>query len=104
MATKTYAQTISETTVMIEGIRNNQEILSKRQIDNAFADSLQTDVNTAIAVNNEQEKLKAKLKETTERLDAIMETLTKKAGEARKIIKLDVPQAAWREFGIDDKR
>jgi hypothetical protein len=33
-----------------------------------------------------------------------METLTKKAGETRKIIKLDVPQAAWREFGIGDKR
>jgi hypothetical protein len=104
MATKTYAQTISDTTVMIEGIRNNQETLSKRQIDITFADSLQTDVNTAIAVNNEQEKLKAKLKETTERLDAIMEALAKKAGEARKIIKIDMPQASWREFGIDDKR
>jgi hypothetical protein len=104
MATKTYAQTISDTTVMAKGIRNNQGVLSKRQIDAAFADSLQTDIDTAVTLNNEQETLKAKLKEKTEQLDAVMATLTKKAGEARRIIKLDMPQSSWREFGINDKR
>jgi broad-specificity NMP kinase len=104
MATKTYAQTISDTTVMVKGIRDNQEVLAKRQIDTVFADSLQADIDTAVILNNEQESLKARLKEKTEQLDGIMANLTKKAGEARKIIKMDVPQSLWREFGINDKR
>ncbi|MDR1886866.1 MAG: hypothetical protein LBQ70_03020 [Prevotellaceae bacterium] len=104
MAVRTYAQRISDTEVMVKGIRNNQEVLAKRQIDTVFADTLQTCIDRAIALNNEQEALKARLKEKTEQLDAAMEALTAKAGEARKIIKLDVPQSLWREFGINDKR
>jgi hypothetical protein len=104
MATKTYSQTISDATVMVKGIRDNQEVLEKRQIDIAFADSLQADIDTAVVLNNEQESLKAKLKGKTEQLDAVIATLTKKAGEARKIIKIDMPQSSWREFGINDKR
>ncbi|MDR1348178.1 MAG: hypothetical protein LBJ63_07110 [Prevotellaceae bacterium] len=104
MGTKTYAQTISDTTVMVKGIRDNQEVLAKRQIDTVFADSLKADIDTAVILNNEQESLKAKLKEKTEQLDGIMANLTKKASEARKIIKLDMPQSSWREFGIGDKR
>jgi hypothetical protein len=30
--------------------------------------------------------------------------MLKQASEARKIIKLDMPQSSWREFGISDKR
>jgi tRNA A-37 threonylcarbamoyl transferase component Bud32 len=89
---------------MIKGILNNQEVLAQRQIDKAFADTLQTEVDKAIDLNNEQEALKARLKEKTEQLDATMSALTKKTGEARKIIKLDMPQSSWREFGIGDKR
>jgi hypothetical protein len=104
MASKTYAQTISDTEVMIQGIRNNQEILAKRQIDTIFADNMQSGLSAAIALNNEQETLKAKLKEKTEQLDATIADLTKRTAEARKIIKLDMPQSSWREFGINDKR
>ncbi|MDR1199617.1 MAG: hypothetical protein LBK94_11530 [Prevotellaceae bacterium] len=104
MATKTYAQTISDATVMVKGIRDNQEVLAKRQIDTVFADSLQADIDTAVTLNNEQESLKAKLKEKTEQLDAMMASLIKKAGGARKIIKVDMPQSSWREFGINDRR
>jgi hypothetical protein len=97
MTTKIYAQTISK------GIRDNQDVLLKRQIDNVFADSLQVDTDTAVALNDEQETLKAKFKEKTEQLNAVMAILTKKAGEARRIIKIDMPQSSWREFGIGDK-
>jgi hypothetical protein len=30
--------------------------------------------------------------------------MQKRSAEARKIIKLDIPQPFWLEFGIDDKR
>jgi hypothetical protein len=104
MATKTYAQKISDTEVMIQGIRNNQEVLAKRRIDTIFVDEMQAGISAAISLNNEQETLKARLKEKTEQLDAAMADLTKKTAEARKIIKLDMPQSSWREFGINDKR
>jgi nicotinamide mononucleotide adenylyltransferase len=104
MATKTYAQSISDATVLVKGIRDNQEVLGKRQVDIIFADSMQADIDEAVTLNNEQESLKAKLKAKTEQLDAVMTTLAKKTGEARKIIKIDIPQSSWREFGINDKR
>jgi hypothetical protein len=104
MAYKSMAEILSETDVMINGIRQHQDVLAKRQIDNQFADDLQVEVDNCFTLNNEQETLKAKLKEKTEELDNAFAAVQKKAGEARKIIKLDMPQATWREFGITDKR
>ncbi|MDR3253332.1 MAG: hypothetical protein LBT35_07210 [Tannerella sp.] len=104
MRIRTYAQTISDAEVMVKGIRDNQEVLSKRQIDAAFADALQQSIADSVALNSEQESLKAKLKAKTEQLNTALSALEKKAAEARKVIKLDIPQSSWREFGINDKR
>jgi hypothetical protein len=101
---KPFATIISDAEVMVNGIRDNQDVLAKRQIDEKFANEMQADIDACIAHNNEQETLKAKLKEKTEQVDASLEALMKKAAEARKIIKMDMPQSAWREFGITDKR
>ena len=104
MATKPYAKTISDTQVMVKGIRDNQKVLSQRKIDVKFADSVQTNIDLCVKLNGEQETLKAKLKTKTEELDAALTSLAKKTQEARKIIKLDMPQSTWLEFGIEDKR
>jgi hypothetical protein len=104
MSGKPQAEILSETAVMIQGIRNNQAALARRQIDLPFADALQTDLDTCIKLNNEQEALKAKLKEKTAELDEAMRAIHKKTAEARTIIKLDMPQPSWKEFGINDKR
>ena len=104
MAKKTYSQTITDTQVLIQGIRLNLEVLSKRQINGTFADALQADILNSVRLNGEQESLKAQLKQKSAELDAALAAVNKKAGEARKIIKMDMPQASWREFGIEDKR
>ena len=104
MATKTYSQAITDTQVMVKGIKDNQEVLSKRLIDDAFANDLQSYIDTCVVLNGEQETLKAKLKSKTEELDKALAAMSKKTREARKIIKLDMPQSTWREFGIEDKR
>ncbi|MDR2120131.1 MAG: hypothetical protein LBP64_04560 [Tannerella sp.] len=104
MGRKTQAQEVADTGVMVNGIRAHQDILAQRKIDTAFADVLQACTDACIKLNTEQETLKAKLKEKTEEFDAAFEAMLKKAAEARKIIKLDMPQSSWREFGIDDKR
>jgi hypothetical protein len=104
MGRKTQAQEVADTGVMVNGIRAHQDILAQRKIDVAFADRLQADVDACVSLNTEQETLKGKLKEKTEQLDAAFAAMQKKSAEARKIIKLDMPQSSWREFGIDDKR
>ena len=104
MATKPYAKTISDAQVMVKGIKDNQDVLVQRKIDEEFADNIQIYIDASIRLNGEQESLKAKLKEKTAQLDATMSALSKKTSEARKIIKIDMPQASWREFGIEDKR
>jgi hypothetical protein len=69
-----------------------------------FADNLERNINTCIKLNNEQEELKARLKTKTEELNKQMAELQKKTTEARQIVKSDMPQTTWKEFGILDKR
>ena len=104
MAKNPYSTRITDAQVMIHGIRENQDILQERLIDAEFADKLDNFVANSIGYNNEQEVLKAKLKEKTAQLREELAALDKKTSEARKIIKLYMPQASWREFGISDKR
>ena len=54
--------------------------------------------------NSEQEALKARLKEKTAELEAECAGLFEIASEVRKIIKLEMPQESWKEFGIQAKR
>ncbi|MDR1347300.1 MAG: hypothetical protein LBJ63_02560 [Prevotellaceae bacterium] len=104
MGRKAQSQEIIDAGVMASGIKAHHDVLTLRKIDNAFADDLLTQIDVCIKLNDEQETLKAKLKEKTEEFEAAFANMLKKAGEARKIIKLDMPQSSWREFGIGDKR
>ncbi len=104
MATKPYAQELTEASVMASGIKTNEEALLKRGITAAFAAEIQSMIDACTQLNNEQEALKAKLKEKTEEFTQKMEELKAKTSEARKIIKLDIPQSHWKEFGIADKK
>jgi hypothetical protein len=100
----TQSQEILNATVMVQGIGAYSEKLAQRKIDDTFAASLQQEINTCVTLNNEQEKLKARLKDKTAECEAAFVALRLRTAEARKIIKLDMPQTLWREFGIDDKR
>lgn len=101
---KSYSQEITDAQVMLSGIRTNQNVLAERKIDENFTQGLNDTINDCVRLNNEQEQLKARLKEKTEELSRQMAELKSKTKEARKIVKLDMPQASWKEFGILDKR
>ena len=101
---KAYPQMISDAQVMLAGLKTNQAALEKRGIDKAFTSNLGKDIEACISLNNEQEELKARLKTKTEELNKKMAELKKETSEAKKIIKLDMPQTTWKEFGITDKR
>jgi hypothetical protein len=101
---KTYAEKIKDAEVMSSGLQNNAERLAKRGLDEAFTKNLSSDLQSAIALNNEQEKLKADLKQKTAELDAKLTALNAQVSEARKIVKIEFPKEQWKEFGIADKR
>ena len=101
---KSYSLEITDAQVMLAGIRANCEVLSERKIDGKFADELDGNIISCVTLNNEQEQLKAKLKEKTQALNRQISELRAKTSQARKIIKMDMPQASWKEFGIADKR
>lgn len=104
MTKRSYSQEVNDARVMLAGIKNHLAVLSQRKIDENFANDFQNMIEACITLNNEQEQLKARLKGKTAELNATIGEMKKRASEARKIIKLDIPQASWTEFGISDKR
>lgn len=99
-----YSDRISDAQVMESGLRNNQATLSRRGLDADFTEKLSESRARAAALNNEQERLKAELKMKTAELDEQLAIMGKLMREARKLVKLDMPQEQWKEFGIGDKR
>lgn len=45
--------------------------------------------------------MKADLKSKTDSLNSLMNGLMGKYSEAKKLVKLEIPQSQWKEFGID---
>ncbi len=89
--------------LMVGGVQNNLDQLARRDIDATSVTEFETQLAKVRATNQEQERLKAALKTETEKLDAEMKTLDLMYREFKKIVKLDFPSSAWKEFGLDDK-
>lgn len=98
-----FAEITTRAQLMVTALKANAQRVSKRGIDEAFVTEMDGFTKEAVALNDEQEKLKADLKTKTDDLTAKLEELTKKYSEAKKIVKLDFPQTQWKEFGIEDK-
>lgn len=96
----TYAEQVSKNELMLSGLKNNAGKLSRRGIDETFISQYETDHKTVIALNNEQERLKAELKLKTNELDALLTKVNAANSEASKLVKMDIPQEQWKEFGI----
>jgi len=104
MIKKTYAESIKDAEVMSAALGNNATRVAKRGLTTEFITLLKTHIQKAIMLNNEQEKLKADLKQKTAELDAMMSSMNAEVAEARKIVKIEFPQTQWLEFGVDAKR
>ena len=104
MPAKTYKASIDSAQVMLAGIRNHVQELSRRGIDVAFQTELEEKINTTIAENNEQEKRKADLKTQTAVVGKSVKKMNALVSEAQKIVKMDIPKEQWKEFGIQSKQ
>ena len=103
MGRQTYAEKVNKVKLMLSGLTANKEKLARRGLDDSFIESLTASYESAIRLDNEQEGLKARLKEKTSELDSLMKELEKKHSESKKIVKIDIPKESWIEFGINDK-
>ncbi len=99
-----YANEINATKVMLAGLKANTERMSKRGVDAGFIGDLEEDYTESMTLDNDQEALKSRLKETTAALNDRIDRMRKKRSEARKLVKLEMPKESWKEFGIKDKR
>ena len=103
MPKESYAETVSKAQVMLSGLKAHDE-LSRRGIDANFIANLEVKINSAIQLNNEQEKLKADLKSKTTELDGELSAMVASVAEAQKVVKMDIPKDQWKEFGVLVKR
>ena len=104
MSKNSFAELVNSAKLMAAGLEANADAVAARGITAEFTTSMKTMAANLERINAEQETLKASLKTKTAELDAEMATLTKQQSEARKVVKLAIPQSRWLEFGISDKR
>ena len=86
MKNTSYAHEIAATKVMLSGLKSNTEQLIKYGIDDAYIADLEADYEKALSEDNEQEALKARLKEKTASLNATVERMQNKRNRAKKIV------------------
>lgn len=103
MARKSLAENLSETKVMVAGLRGRKDDLPAG-VKPTTADELEQKVVKMEQLNKEQEHLKALLKAKTEEMAKVNAELEAQKADTKKRIKLDIPSSQWKSFGIDDKK
>jgi hypothetical protein len=104
MAGKTFTQTLTDARLLASGIRKNGESLARRGIGEARAEEIEKMLLEVEQIDNEQESLKARLKNLSEVLKYKTGELKAAVSTDTRIIKADVPQSLWKEFGIQAKK
>lgn len=101
---RTIANQLCQTELMLAGLAAHAERLAGRGLNTAFLTAYRNAYQNCQESFNCQQALKARLMEKrAERLDFQMEMGTLYR-QARKLVKIDLPKEAWREFGIEDQR
>jgi hypothetical protein len=103
MATKSFAQKINDSKVMISGLKSNVDRLDKRGLGADFTSNYETIHKEAQTLDNEQERLKAEQATKTKMLNQKIKELDALHAESKKIVKIEMDKSTWKEFGIQDK-
>ena len=101
---ETFAQKLSDARLMVSGIRAHTEELAKVRLGEEQAVQMEEMVNGIRELDSKQEKLKADLKSCTAELTEKTKLLSKEVLDAKRRVKLTIPQSGWKEFGIADKK
>ena len=95
---------LSAARLMVNGLKTNAEIVAKVGITEERTTAFEKVMNEAIVLDNEQENLKAALKNKTAELDAKQKEMTALLNEFRRLVKVAAGKNDWVSFGISDKR
>ena len=101
---KSFAQKLSDARLMTAGIRSHKDELAGVTLGEEQAAAIETLLNKISELDTQQEKLKAELKTCTVELDKQTKELDDALKDAKKRVKLTIPQSMWQEFGISDKK
>jgi hypothetical protein len=101
---KSFAEKVKRAELMIAGVTNHLAELTHRGLDTAFVTEFNTRYNRLIDSHNAQQAYKARLKEETQAVTELRKQLKEYTRIAKRLVKLDLPQVSWVEFGILDKR
>jgi hypothetical protein len=104
MGKNSFGELMSLAQVMTSGMRGSLSVLAKRGIDEPWIANFESKMNSLIKTNNEQETIKATLKEKTGELDSGLSEFSDLMSQARKTIKMAMDQNSWHRFGILDSR
>ena len=104
MSVYSYASQFVQIKLMLAGLKANQAVLSKRGITPEFITEFETVYQEIQLVDSEKEALKARLKEKTQEFLTLFQKMKKFHREAKKLVKVELSSASWKEFGIQDKR
>lgn len=99
-----FNEKIGEAELLAEAMDQNKEELAVRGGGEEFVTQLKAAIQEAKALNTDQEKNKATLKESTQKLGKKMDELDKLVSDGRNIVKMVVNQKRWVEFGIQVTR
>jgi len=101
---KSFAQKLSDARLMVAGIKSHKDELAGVTLGEEQVAAIETLLNKISELDTQQEKLKAELKTCTVELDKQTKDLDDALKDAKKRVKLTIPQSMWQEFGISDKK
>ncbi len=104
MARQSFADIMNANKLMLAGLRNHIDQLTRRGIDTAWIDGYAGNQDTLQTTDNEQERLKAEVSAKTKEVNEGLEDLNAQYSEAKKLVKMEIDPTVWKEFGITDKR
>jgi hypothetical protein len=99
-----YAERVNAARLLAEAVGQNLEQLAKVGLDEAYVQALESQKKKVEDIDARQERLKADLKDTTEELNREMRALRQMVNRGRRLVKVEIPSARWKEFGIDAKQ
>lgn len=100
MANMTYADKMAVAQLIVAGLKDHLDKLAHRGMNENFVTNMEKTIKKVIAINAEQEGLKARLKEKTSERNEMLKKLTGQISESKKVVKLALDPLSWKQFGI----
>ncbi len=103
MTNHTISERIRRTQNMLAGLLANAERMNKRGLDTQFVSEFTLAYQDTIDLDNSHEAAKAQMKVKTAEFHTQLRKTEEFYREAKKVIKLEIPQESWKQFGIYDQ-